>query len=172
MSAAEHGKGVEKRHPAFVAGLLLVTVGVLSLFPIILHANAMAMIDGYRASHGQAGTAGTVTVESALDTKGRQRCEGTFVSDDGPDATGILIELPGRCEEGQEIEVRLMDGRPSMFRHLEEPRAWAAGSKDWFEFLPLVLISGVLSLPLVILAYMIIAKLAKLVFLPRDAPKV
>lgn len=172
MGAAEQGKGVKKPHPAVTAVLLLVVVGVLSLFPIALYANAMAMIDGYRGSHGQAGTPGTATVESAVDGRGGQVCRGTFVRDDGPATAEIRIEVPGRCEEGQEAEAHLMDGRPSMFTGYGEPRAWAAGANDWAGYIPLVVLFGLLSLPLVILVYMILAKLAKLVFLPPDAPKV
>lgn len=172
MGAAKRDKGQKQPHPVFTAVLLLVVVGVLSLFPIALYANAMAMIDGYRGSHGQAGTPGTATVESAVDGRGGQVCKGTFVREDGPATAEVRIEVPGRCEEGQEAEARLMGGRPSMFTGYGEPRAWAAGANDWAGYIPLVVLFGVLSLPLVVLVYMVLAKLAKLVFLPPDAPKV
>jgi hypothetical protein len=172
MGAAKRDKGPIKPHPAVTAMLLLLVVGVLSLFPIALYANAMAMIDGYRASHGQAGAPGTATVESAADGRGGQVCSGTFARADGPATAEVRIEVPGRCEEGQETEARLMDGRTSMFTGYGEPRAWAAGANDWAGYIPLVVLFGVLSLPLLVLVYMVLAKLAKLVFLPPAAPKV
>jgi RsiW-degrading membrane proteinase PrsW (M82 family) len=170
MGAAA-SKGV-KPHPLLTVVLLLLVGGILSLFPIALYANAMAMIDGYRASHGQAGTPGTAIVENAVDAKGGQVCKGTIVSDGVQVASAVRIHVPGDCEVGQETEVRLMDGRSSMFTGYDEPQAWAEGANDWAVFVPLVILFGVLSLPLVVLAYMILAKLCKLVFLPKDAPKV
>jgi hypothetical protein len=168
--AAARGKPV-KPHPAVTALLLLLVVGVLSLFPIALYANAVEMADGYRASHGQAGTPGTATVDSAVDGRGGQVCRGLFTPDDGGAAVELRIEVDGRCEEGQEVEARLMEGRSSMFTGYGETRAWAAGADDWAGYLPLVILFGLLSLPLVLLAVMVVAKLARLVFLPREAPK-
>ena len=174
--AAAPGKPV-KPHPVLTALLLLIVVGVLSLFPIALHANAMEMLDGYRASHGEAGSPGTATVESAVQAKGGQVCRGVFAPDDDDDdgggaaATEVRIEVDGACEEGQEVEVRFMEGRSSMFTGYGEPRAWAAGAGDWAVYIPLVILFGLLSLPLVLLAFMIVVGLVKLVFLPREAPK-
>ncbi|GAA2130347.1 hypothetical protein [Glycomyces algeriensis] len=167
--AAVRGKPV-KPHPAVTALLLLLVVGVLSLFPIALYANAMEMADGYRASHGQAGTPGNAMIDSAVDGKGGQVCRGVFTPDGGA-AVEVRIEVDGECEEGQEVEARLMEGRSSMFTGYGEPRAWAAGADDWAGYLPLVVLFGLLSLPLVLLAVAVVVKLAKLVFLPREAPK-
>lgn len=163
--------GPVKPHPAVTALLLLLVCGVLSLFPIALHTNAIAMIDGYRASHGQAGTPGTATVGSAVDGRDGQVCRGVFAPDDGGAAAEVRIEVDGRCEEGQVVDARLMEGRSSMFTGYGEPRAWAAGADDWGGYLPLVILFALLSLPLVLLAAMILVRLAKLVFLPREAPK-
>jgi hypothetical protein len=160
-----------KPHPAVTALILLLVCGVLSLFPIALYANAVEMLDGYRASHGEAGAPGTATVESAVHGKGGQVCRGVFTPDDGAAAAEVRIEVDGDCEEGQEVEARFMEGRSSMFTGYGEPRAWAAGADDWAGYLPLVILFGLLSLPLVLLAVMIVVKLAKLVFLPREAPK-
>lgn len=170
MAATEQGEPV-KPHPVVTALLLLLLTGVLSLFPIALHANAMEMIDGYRASHGEAGVPGTATVDSAVDAKGGQVCRGTFTPEDGA-ATEVRIEVDGRCDEGQEVEARLMEGRASMFTGYGEPRAWAAGADDWAAYVPLVILFGLLSLPLVLLVVMVLVKLAQVVFLPREAPKV
>lgn len=169
MAPAARGKAV-KPHPAVTAVLLLLVGGVLALFPIALYANAVAMIDGYRAAHGQAGTPGTATVESAVDARGGQVCSGTFVPDDGPARAEVRIEVPGSCEEGQQTEAHLMEGRSSMFIGYGEPKAWAPGASDWAGYLPLVILFGLLSLPIVLLIAMILAKLAKRLLTP-DAPK-
>lgn len=193
MAAARRGEDGAKRggdggvrpHPVVTGVLLLVVVGVLSLFPIALYANVMAMSDGYRASHGEAGTPGTATVESVVDGRGGQVCRGTFAGDDsgsgsaggggddgGTVAVDVRIEVPGGCEVGQVVEVRLMEGRDSIFTGYGEPRAWAEGSNDWAGYIGLVVLFGLLSLPLVLLVVMIVTRLFKLMFLPRDAPKV
>jgi hypothetical protein len=65
-----------------------------------------------------------------------------------------------------------MEARPSMFIGYDEPRAWAAGAGDWGVYIPLVVLFGLLSLPLVLVLYMVLAKLVKAAFLPPDAPKV
>ena len=162
MGAAERDE-VKKPHPAVTAVLLLVVGLVLALFPVALYANAMAVIDGYRASHGQAGSPGTATVASAADSRGGQVCTGTFTPDGGGPEVEVRIEVAGRCEVGQEAEVRLMEGRASPFTGYDQARAWAAGSSDWAVYVPLVLLFGLLSLPLVLMIALLVTKLVKVV---------
>jgi hypothetical protein len=160
MGAAKRDE-VKKPHPAVTAALLLVVGLVLALFPVALYANAMAMIDGYRASHGQAGESGTATVESAVDTRGVQVCTGTFAPADGGPEVEVRIEVAGRCEVGQEAEVRLMEGRASPFIGYDQARAWAAESIDWAVYIPLVVLFGLLSLPFALLIAMLVTRLVK-----------
>jgi hypothetical protein len=169
---AARGEAVKRPHPAVTAAILLVLGAVLSLFPIALYANVMAMADGYRAAHGEAGMPGTATVESVVEGRGGQVCRGMVALDDGTVAADVQIDVPGGCEEGQVAEVRLMEGRSSMFIGYDEPRAWAAGSLDWAVYVPLVVLFGLLSLLPALLVVVILAELAKLVFLPREAPEV
>lgn len=170
MAAAGQGKAV-RQHPAVIAVLLLLVGGVLALFPIALYANAGAMIDGYRAAHGRTGTPGTATVVSAVDAKGGQVCTGTFAPDDGPATAEVRIEVSGDCEVGQETRAHLVEGRSSLFIGYGEPRAWAPGAGDWAGYLPLVILFGLLSLPILLFIAMILTKLAKRLF-ALDAPKV
>jgi hypothetical protein len=150
----------QKPHLA-VAEVLLAVVGlILMAFPAALYANAMAMIDGYRASHGQAGVAGTAVVES-VSARSSQTCHGTFTPADGGSPVEVRIEVQGRCEVGQEVQARLMAGRPSIFTGYDQPRAWEPGSNDWGVYVPLVVLFGLLSLPLVLAVVMAITALAK-----------
>ncbi|RRS00415.1 hypothetical protein [Glycomyces terrestris] len=166
--------GAEKakqQHPLLAAVLLAIVVLIFLAFPIALYANVMAMVDGYRAAHGQAGTPGTATVLSEYDGRGEQVCTGVFTPDDGGPAVETRIEAAGRCEVGQEVEAHLMPGRPSIFIGYDIPRAWAAGSADWAQYLPLVILFGLLTLPLVLLVAMIVTKLVKLLLHGRAAPQ-
>jgi hypothetical protein len=158
MGAAEADK---KPHPALVAVLVSVVMLILSAFPLALYANAMAMIDGYRASHGQAGVPGTAVVESAVDARSDQVCRGPFTPADGGPAVEVRIEVEGRCEVGQVVEAHLMEGRPSPFIGYDEPRAWEAGAGDWGGYVPLVVLFGLTSLPMVLIVAMIVTHLAK-----------
>ncbi|MEU5873573.1 hypothetical protein AB0A73_18700 [Glycomyces sp. NPDC047369] len=162
----------KRPHPALVAVLLAAAVLMLAAFPLALYANTMALIDGYRASHGDAGTPGTATVASAVDTKDEQVCRGTFTPADGGPATDARIEVDGRCEVGQQVEARLMPGRSAIFTGYSEPRAWAAGAGDWAVFIPLVVLFGLLSLPLLLLVWMIVAKLTKRLLHGPDTPTI
>ncbi|WP_335986946.1 hypothetical protein [Glycomyces sp. MUSA5-2] len=166
------GDDSKRPHPAIVALLLAVSVLMLAMFPLALYANTMALIDGYKASHGTAGTPGTATVESAVDTSDEQVCRGTFTPGDGGPATDARIEVEGRCEEGQRVEARFMPGRSTLFTGYSEPRAWAAGAGDWGAFIPLVVLFGLLSLPLVLLVWMIVAKLTKRLLNGPAAPTI
>jgi hypothetical protein len=151
----------QKPHPVVTAVLLVVVGVMLMAFPVALYANAMAMIDGYRASHGQAGIAGTAIVETARDAKSEQVCRGTFTPADGGPAVEVRIEVEGRCEVGQDVEAHLMPGRNSPFIGYDEPRAWGAGASDWGVYVPLVVLFGLLSLPLVLVVVMVLTSLAK-----------
>jgi hypothetical protein len=170
--AAARGDALKRPHPAVTAAILLVLGGILSLFPLALYANVMALTDGYRASHGDAGTPGTATVESVTDGRGGRVCRGTVAGDEGVLAVDVRIEVPGGCVAGQVAEVRLMEGRSSMFTGYDEPRAWAAGSDDWGAYIPLIILFGLLSLLPAFLLIAILTRLAKLVFLPREAPEI
>jgi hypothetical protein len=156
MAAANDQK---RPHPAFTAVLLTVVGAILLAFPVALYANAAAMIDGYRASHGQAGVPGTAVVESEYDGRGEQVCTGVFTPADGGPGVETRIEVSGDCEVGQQVDARLMDGRPSPFIGYDDPRAWAAGSGDWAMYLPLVILFGLLSLPILLLLAMIANRL-------------
>lgn len=169
--AAARGETPKRPHPALTAVILLVLGGILSLFPLALYANVTALTDGYRASHGEAGTPGTATVVSVTDGRGGQVCRGTVTGDDGTATADVIIEVPGGCEEGQTADVRLMEGRASMFTGYDESRAWAAGSDDWAVYVPLIVLFGLLSLLPAFLLVAVLTRLAKLVFLPREAPK-
>jgi hypothetical protein len=169
--AAARGETPKRPHPVVTAVILLVLGGILSLFPLALYANVMALTDGYRASRGEAGTPGTATVASVTDGRGGQVCRGTVAGDDGTLAANVVIEVPGGCEEGQVAEVRLMEGRNSLFTGYDEPRAWAAGSDDWGVYVPLVILFGLLSLLPAFLLIAILTRLAKLVLFPPEAPE-
>jgi len=172
MAEADAAAAGKRLHPALTAVLLTVVILFLAAFPLALYANTMALIDGYRASHGEAGTLGTATVATATDTKDEQICRGAFVPEGGGPAVDARIEVDGRCEIGQQVEARLMPGRPSLFTGYDEPRAWAPGAGDWAVFIPLVVLFGLLSLPLVLLLWMIVANLTKRLLNGPAAPTV
>jgi hypothetical protein len=152
--------GEKKTHLAVVAVLFAVVGVILMAFPVALYANAMALVDGFRASHGQAGVAGTAVVES-VSARSAQACRGTFTPADGGSPVEVRIEVEGRCEVGQEVQARLMEGRPSIFTGYDQPRAWEPGSGDWGVYVPLVVLFGLLSLPLLLLVVMVLTTLAK-----------
>ncbi|GAA2304940.1 hypothetical protein GCM10009853_072490 [Glycomyces scopariae] len=149
----------KKPHPVLVVVLLAVVAAVLLAFPVALYANTTALVDGYRASHGQAGVPGTAVVESVSNARGGQVCTGLFTPDDGGTPVEARIEVVGGCEPGQEVQARLMEGRPSPFIGYDDPRAWEPGAGDWATFIPLVVLFGLLSLPLLILLTMIARRL-------------
>jgi hypothetical protein len=161
MCAATRNKEPQRPHPVVTAVLLTVVGLILLAFPVALYANAVAMIDGYRASHGQAGTPGTAVIESEYDNRGEQVCTGVFTPDDGGPAVETRIEVQGRCEVGRQVDARLMEGRPSPFIGYDDPRAWAPGANDWLTYLPLVLLFGLLSLPIALFIAMLATRLAK-----------
>ncbi|GAA1666404.1 hypothetical protein GCM10009830_10080 [Glycomyces endophyticus] len=158
-------------HPAVTAVLLTVVGAILLAFPLALHANVTALVDGYRAAHGQAGVPGTALVETAYNGRGERVCTGTFTPDDGGPAVETRIEVVGACETGQQVEARLMPGRPSPFIGYDDPRAWETGSRDWAMYVPLVILFALLSLPLVLLIAMIATRLTKRLLHGPDAPK-
>ncbi|MQM26042.1 hypothetical protein [Glycomyces albidus] len=171
MAAAARDKGAQRPHPAVTAVLLTVVGLILLAFPVALYANAAAMIDGYRAANGQAGIPGTATVESEYDNRGEQVCTGVFTPADGGPAVETRIEVSGRCEVGEQVEARLMEGRQSPFIGYDRPRAWAAGSNDWAIYLPLVILFGLLSLPIALFLAMLAAKLGKRLLHGRSTPE-
>ncbi|MCC3761947.1 hypothetical protein K3N28_02535 [Glycomyces sp. TRM65418] len=172
MRAAERDQSRKRPHPAVMAALFAALGLVLALFAVALHANAMALIDGYRATNGQAGVPGTVTVERAVDVKQGRACTGTFVPDDGGPAVEVRIELPGRCEVGQEAEAHLIEGRTSLFRGYDEPRAWAAGAKTWAAYIPPVILFGLLNLPALLVVVILLNTLLKRLLRPSEGPAV
>ncbi|SDC95291.1 hypothetical protein [Glycomyces harbinensis] len=161
MGAVERDKGSGKPHPAVAAVLVAVVLAILLAFPVALYANAMALADGYRASRGEAGTPGTVTVVGEYDAKREQVCTGAFVPDGGGPEVEVRVEVPGRCAVGQVVEAHLMEGRASVFIGYDEPRAWAAGSNDWTQYIVLVVLFGLLSLPAALVAVMAVKALVK-----------
>lgn len=161
MGAAERDKGLRKPHPVVAAVLGTVVLAILLAFPVALYSNAMALADGYRASRGDAGVPGTVTVASAVDAKREQICTGAFVPDDGGPQVEVRVEVPGRCEVGQVVEANLMEGRASIFIGYDEPRAWASGANDWTQYVFLVVLFGLLSLPMVLVVVMLFNALVK-----------
>lgn len=171
MGAAARDKGQQRPHPAVTAALLTFVGLILLAFPVALYANAAAMIDGYRASHGQAGVPGTATVESEYDNRGEQVCTGVFTPADGGPAVETRIEVAGRCEVGQQVEARLMEGRPSPFIGYDAPRAWASGSNDWATYLPLVILFGLLSLPMALILAMLATNLTKRLLHGKPTPE-
>jgi hypothetical protein len=151
----------KRPHPAVTAALLTIVGAILLAFPVALYANVVAMIDGYRASHGQAGVPGTAVVESEYNGRGDQVCTGTFTPADGGPAVETRIEVSGDCLIGRQVDARLMEGRPSPFIGYDDPRAWEAGSGDWAMYLPLVILFGLLSLPILLLLAMIAKRLLR-----------
>ncbi|MEV3934389.1 hypothetical protein AB0K52_00195 [Glycomyces sp. NPDC049804] len=166
MSAAPVGK---QQHPALAAVLVTVVAIIFLAFPIALWANATELINGYRASHGEAGVPGTATVETMAHSKSGPVCIARFTPADGGPAVELRIETPGSCELGQQFEARFMEGHPSPFSHYGEPRLWASGSNDWMGYIPLVILFGLFSLPLLLLLAMLATKLATLALRGRRA---
>lgn len=168
MSAAPAGK---QQHPVLAAVLATVVALILLAFPIALWANATEMINGYRASHGQSGVPGTATVETAVDTRHGPVCTGTFTPADGGPTVETRIETPDGCATGQQFTVRLIEGHPSPFTGYGEPRAWAPEAGEWMTYLPLVILFGLLSLPILLLIAMLATKLAILALRGRRTPE-
>lgn len=127
------------------AVIALIGLSFCALFPYALYANAVAMVDGYRASHGSAGTPGTVTLVARSGVKSRTVCRGDFVPAAGSPTMRVRVELPGTCETGQRHPARLTAPPASLFTGYDEPRAWVAGSDDWREYILLVVLFSVLT---------------------------
>lgn len=127
-----------------VAGVI--ALACCALLPVALYSNVVALVDGYRAAHDQAGTPGTVTiVQRASGNRGSEVCRGDFTPADGGPSVSVVVELPGRCVVGERLPARLTAARSSIFTGYDEPRAWVAGSSDWVAYLLLTVLFGMLT---------------------------
>ncbi|HEX2145901.1 MAG TPA: hypothetical protein VHG10_15490 [Glycomyces sp.] len=125
--------------------ILYFTVFALLLLgpPIWLGVSIVRGVQLMDVKAGEAGAAGTVTVERVVTVESGRDCYGTFMPDDGGTSIeGVEIKMKGFCREGDQSPARLDDALWFQW----EPRAWTPGARYSEAWAP-VAVAALFSLP-------------------------
>ncbi|MCD0446988.1 hypothetical protein LO763_25545 [Glycomyces sp. A-F 0318] len=132
--------------PLFYLKYLALCAVVTAACGWLLYGMAAGGVEAYRASHGEIGIPGTVTIEREYDAgMGMMACEGTFTPDDGGAAVEAAIETGGPCAKGRTLDAWLVENEPIVGLE-RRPTAWGDDSREWIGYVIALALIGLVAL--------------------------